>query len=233
MLKVIDIHTYYGESHILQGVSLNVPEGSVIGILGRNGMGKTTTLHSINGFNPPRRGEVRFKGNNIVGLPRYQIARLGISLVPQGRRIFPSLTVKENLIAAASKRGNQNWNLEKIFAMFPVVASRATHRGNELSGGEQQMLAIARALISNPDLLLLDEVFEGLSPLILNEIVKIIQLVKSMSFSTLLVEPNLTLATKMADHVYIMNKGTIVYEGDPQDLINNEELKSKFLGVST
>ena len=213
MLELKDIHTYYGDSYILQGVSLKVNEGSVVALLGRNGMGKTTTIRSIIGFNPPRRGVINFKDKNIAGLPPYAIAQMGIGLVPQGRDIFPSLSVKENLTMAA--RGNDkanNWTLDKVYALFPILKTRSANRGNMLSGGEQQMLTIARALMTNPSLLMLDEPSEGLAPIIVKEVGHIINQIKKSGLSILIVEQNLSLALNLADYVYILSKGQIVYE---------------------
>jgi branched-chain amino acid transport system ATP-binding protein len=231
MLEVVDIHTYYGESHILQGVSLKVEQGQVIALLGRNGMGKTTIARSIIGFTPPRRGVVRFKGKEINGLQPYQIARMGLALVPQGRGIFSSLSVKENLtIAARNSNRESAWNLERIYALFPILKKRANFYSNQLSGGEQQMLSIARALMTNPDLLLMDEPSEGLAPLIVQEISRVINQLKG-SYSVLLAEQNLSMALGLADYVYVISKGIVVYESTPQQLRNNEEIKGKYLGI--
>ena len=234
MLKLDDIHTYYGDSYILQGVSLEVAKGSVIAILGRNGMGKTTTIRSIVGFNPPRRGTVHFKGINITGLESYKIVQMGISLVPQGRRIFPSLSVKENLmIAARTKAGQRHgWDLDRVLSVFPRLKERIHYQGNSLSGGELQMLAIARALMSNPELILMDEPSEGLAPLLVRDVGSIIQQIKGEGdFSILLVEQNLKLAFEVADYIYIMSKGKMVYESKPQELKDNDEIKVRYLGV--
>lgn len=234
MLELKDIHTYYGDSYILQGVSLKVNEGSVVALLGRNGMGKTTTIRSIIGIAPPRRGEVVFKGENVAGLPSYAIACKGIGFVPQGREIFPSLSVKENLTMAARGGHKENdWTLEKIYDLFPILKKRAGNRGNMLSGGEQQMLSIARALMTNPDLLMLDEPSEGLAPIIVQEVGRIISQIKQSGLSILLVEQNLNMAISLADYVYIISKGQIVYDSTPDKLKDNEETKAKYLGIST
>jgi branched-chain amino acid transport system ATP-binding protein len=234
MLELKDIHTYYGDSYILQGVSLKVNEGSVVALLGRNGMGKTTTIRSIIGIAPPRRGEVVFKGENVAGFPSYAIARRGIGLVPQGREIFPSLSVKENLtMAARGGKEAKDWTLDKVYDLFPILKKRAGNKGNMLSGGEQQMLTIARALMTNPALLMLDEPSEGLAPIIVQEVGRIIGQIKQSGLSILLVEQNLNMALSLADYVYIISKGQIVYESAPDKLKHNEETKAKYLGIST
>ena len=233
MLELVDVHTYYGESHVLQGISLNVDQGSVVALLGRNGMGKTTAIRSIIGLTPPRRGTIRFKGEDVTGLEPYQIAQMGIGLVPQGRHIFRSLSVKENLIMSA--RGTEKpgaWSLDRVYSLFPVLKERANLRGTLLSGGEQQMLTIARALMTNPDLLLMDEPSEGLAPIIVQEVGHIIGHLKESGFSILLVEQNLPMALGISDYVYIISKGAIVHESTPEELRDNEELKAKYLGVT-
>jgi len=231
MLEVVDIHTYYGNSHVLHGISLKVEQGGIVALLGRNGMGKTTVARSIIGFTPPRRGVVRFKEKEIGGLEPYQIARMGLSLVPQGRGIFPSLSVKENLtIAARSGSQGEAWNLDRVYSLFPILKDRANLYANLLSGGEQQMLSIGRALMTNPDLLLMDEPSEGLAPLIVREISRVIDQLRG-SLSVLLAEQNLQMALGLADYVYVISKGSVVYESTPQELRNNEEVKSKHLGV--
>jgi branched-chain amino acid transport system ATP-binding protein len=233
MLQLVDVHSYYGESYVLQGVSLEVKEGSVVALLGRNGMGKTTTIRSIIGFTPPRRGVVRFKGKDITNLQSYQIAQMGMGLVPQGRHIFPSLSVEENLTIGATTRGKtEAWTLDTVYSRFPILRERANLSGNRLSGGEQQLLAIGRALMTNPDLLLMDEPSEGLAPLIVQEIDHIIGQLKKSGFSILLVEQNFPMALAVADYVYIISKGVIVYESKPEELRDNEEVKAKYLGVA-
>lgn len=233
MLEVADIHTYYGESYTLKGVSLEVKEGSVVALLGRNGMGKTTTIRSIIGFTPPRRGTVRFEGKDITRLQPYQIAQMGIGLIPQGRLIFPSLSVEENLTMAARTREKaEAWSLDKVYPLFPILKERAKYKGNLLSGGEQQMLTIARALMTNPDLLLMDEPSEGLAPLIIREVGRIISQLKQSGFSILLVEQNLPMALDVADYVYLISNGAIVYQSTPEELRGNEEAKTKYLGVT-
>ncbi len=231
MLKILDIHTYYGDSYVLQGISLQVAKGKVVGILGRNGMGKTTLIRSIVGFNPPRQGQILFKERDITQSPSYRIARMSIGLVPQGRRIFPSLSVLENLKVGARGKGADTWNLEKIFAFFPPLQARVHHKGNELSGGEQQMLAIARALMTNPELLLMDEPTEGLAPLLVRTIGEAILQLKEGGLSTLLVEQNLPFAIKVSDVTHVLSKGMIVYSSTPKELWENEQVKAQYLGI--
>lgn len=233
MLKLVDVHTYYGESYVLRGVSLQIPEGSVVALLGRNGMGKTTTIRSIIGFTPPRRGQVLFGSQEITELPPYKIAKLGIGLVPQGRYIFPSLTVKENLTMPSRGVGKtDSWSLERVYSFFPILRERSSCRGTLLSGGEQQMLAIGRALMTNPQLILMDEPSEGLAPLMVREVGKIIYQLKQKGFSILLVEQNLSMALKVASYSYILCNGKVVYESPPDQLRSNDEVKAKYIGVS-
>ena len=230
MLAIDDVHTYYGDSYVLQGMSLNVEKGSVVALLGRNGVGKTTLIRSIMGFTPARRGTIRFKDQDITGLPAQKIAQMGMGLVPQGRRIFPSLDVREHLSIAAKPRSG-GWDMQRVFSVFPRLEERIRHRGNRLSGGEQQMLASARALVGNPDFLLMDEPTEGLAPLLVQELGRTIQRLKDEGLSILLVEQNLPFALRLADHVYVMTKGRIVYESSPRELWENEEIKRSYLGV--
>jgi branched-chain amino acid transport system ATP-binding protein len=233
LLELIDVHTYYGATYVLQGISLEVKEGSVVALLGRNGVGKTTIIRSIVGFTPPRRGTIRFKGQNIAGLQPHQIAQMGIGLVPQGRRIYASLSVEENLtVAARGERKTGAWTLDRIYSIFPILKERDKYKGNLLSGGEQGILSIARALMTNPDLLLMDEPSEGLAPIIVKEIGRIIAQLKESGFSILLVEQNLPMALSVADYVYIISKGATVYESTPGELRDNEEAKAKYLGVT-
>ncbi len=232
MLQVDDIHTYYGDSYVLQGVSLRVEPGQVVCLLGRNGAGKTTTIRSIIGFAPPRSGKIIFKDRDITRLSSDRIARGGVGLVPQGRRIFPDLTVRENLmLAAREKRNGAGWGLAMLYEQLPQLRARERHRGDELSGGEQQMVAIGRALMSNPDLLLMDEPTEGLAPLIVREITRILLELKQKGQAILLVEQNLPLALQVADRIYVMSKGRIVFEGIPPSLSQNEEVKKQYLGL--
>ncbi len=231
LLEVEDIHTYYGKSYILQGVSLKVESGAVVALLGRNGVGKTTLIRSICGLTPPRRGTIVFNGRQIVGLPAHRISSMGIGLVPQGRRVFPSLSVGENLRVAARQRGSEGWSLERVLQTFPRLQERIQNRAGKLSGGEQQMLATGRALVGNPDLLLMDEPTEGLAPLMVAELGRVITGLKEAGLSILLVEQNLSFALELADHVYVMSKGHIVYDSSPQELLDNAEVKARYLGV--
>lgn len=230
MLELLDIHTYYGESHVLHGISMTVQQGSVVALLGRNGMGKTTTIRSIIGFTPPREGQIRFKKRDITKLKPYHIAKMGIGLVPQGRNIFPSLSVKENLTMAA-RQGSKNgeWSLDRVYAQFPILKERSKLKGNLLSGGEQQMLAVGRALMTNPDLLLMDEPSEGLAPLVVHDVGFIIVRLKKEGLSILLVEQNLPMGLGVSDYAFIISKGKIVYESSPNELEKNEKIKVKYL----
>src|SRR5207249_8227020 len=205
--------------------------GEVVTILGRNGMGKTTLMRSIIGFTPPRRGRVRFKGDDITRWPPYRMVERGMALVPQGRRVFASLTVRENLeVARHGQRGR--WTLPRVLELFPRLGDRVQNRGNKLSGGEQQMLAIGRALMTDPDLLLMDEPTEGLAPLLVREVGRVIVELKREGLSILLVEQNLPLALSVADGVHILSRGQIVHSSRPAELMANEEVKSRFLGVA-
>jgi branched-chain amino acid transport system ATP-binding protein len=230
MLTVDGIHTYYGDSYILQGVSVTVPPGTVIGLLGRNGMGKTTLIRSIIGFTPPRRGRITFRDEPLADKRPHEIARRGISLVPQGRQIFPSLNVIENL-TVAMREGRDGWTLERIFEFFPPLKERASHPGNRLSGGEQQMLAIGRSLMTNPSLILMDEPTEGLSPLYVQTVGQVIRRLRQAGIAILLVEQNLRFALKHTDYVHILNKGVIVHSSSPGELDANPAVKSRYLGV--
>jgi branched-chain amino acid transport system ATP-binding protein len=233
MLEVDGLHTYYGESHVLQGVSLGVGPGEVVGLLGRNGMGKTTLIRSIIGFTPPRRGAVRFHGLDITRWPPFRAVERGMGLVPQGRRVFPSLTVRENLEVARRRpaTGAGPWTLERVYATFPRLRERARNRANKLSGGEQQMLAIGRALMTNPELLLMDEPTEGLAPLLVREVGRAIGELKQQGLSILLVEQNLPLALSVVDRVHILSRGQIVHTCTPAELAADDAVKSRYLGV--
>ena len=235
VLDISDIHTYYGDSYVLQGVSLKVGPGQIVALMGRNGVGKTTTIRSIVGFSPPERGTITFKDVDITKMPSHEIAREGISLVPQGRRIFPSLTVAEHLDVfqrTGDSTSKQAWNLDRISELFPALERRMKQKASVLSGGEQQMLAIARALLTNPDLLLMDEPSEGLSPLLVQQVVEVIgHLRATAELPILLVEQNLSLALNLADYVYVMKKGAVAFEGPAEDLANAPDIQSTYLGV--
>jgi branched-chain amino acid transport system ATP-binding protein len=230
MLELVDVHTYYGESYVLHGISMAVQQGAVMALLGRNGMGKTTTIRSIIGFTPARSGTIRFEEEDITHRKPYEIAQMGIGLIPQGRNIFPSLSAKENLTMAARAKGKASeWSLDRVYGHFPLLKERENLKGNLLSGGEQQMLAIGRALMTNPTLLLMDEPSEGLAPLIVRDIGSIIRQLKNEGFSILLVEQNLPMALGVADYAFIISKGKIVYESSADELEANEEVKAKYL----
>ena len=231
MLKVIDIHTYYGDSHILQGISLELGTGKIIGILGRNGMGKTTLINSIIGFVPPRRGKIVFNGTDITHLPAHKRAWMNLGLVPQGRRVFPSLSVLENLYVGVRKQASGKWNEERIFSLFPSLKERVHNKGNELSGGEQQMLAIARALMTNPTVLLMDEPTEGLAPLLVADIGKTIMQLKDEGLSILLIEQNAPFALKNTEYVHVMSKGAIVHSSPSVELWERQDIKAQYLGL--
>jgi branched-chain amino acid transport system ATP-binding protein len=226
---VTDLHTYSGDSHVLHGVSRRVAAGEVVAILGRNGMGKTTLIRSIVGFTPPRRGRVQFNGDDITAWAPFRRVERGMALVPQGRRVFASLSVRENLEVA--RGGHGRWDREQVYALFPRLRERAPNRANRLSGGEQQMLAVGRALMSNPTLLLMDEPTEGLAPLLVREVGRVIGELKREGLSILLVEQNLPMAAAVADRVHVLSRGEIVYSGTPAALLTDEAVKSRYLGV--
>ncbi|MCW0208255.1 High-affinity branched-chain amino acid transport ATP-binding protein LivF [Achromobacter veterisilvae] len=229
ILHVDAIHSYYGKSHILQGVSLTLPQGTVVTLLGRNGAGKSTTLKTIAGVIAPKAGAVRFGGRDIAGLPAHKIAALGICLVPEHRGIFKLLTVEENL--KLGMRRDSPWQLDDIYRIFPRLKERRRNGGGQLSGGEQQMLAIGRALMNHPRVLMLDEPVEGLAPVIVEEIVAQIQSIKRAGVTILLVEQNLEVCTQLADRHFIIEQGTIVYEGSNADFMADENVKDRYLGV--
>ena len=233
MLQVSDMHTFYGRSHVLQGVSLKVDAKEIVCLLGRNGVGKSTTLKSITGLTPPREGSVHFDGKEMRGMKPHEIARRGISYVPEDRRIFPMLTVKENLFLGTKNLSNVNFeiksgNLEKMYGYFPALRARKKQMGGTLSGGEQQMLTIARGLMGNPRLMLLDEPFEGLAPMIIREIIKIITLMcQEEGLTLLLVEQNARLALKLANRGYVLEKGSVTFEGPRDIMLESEEVKKR------
>jgi branched-chain amino acid transport system ATP-binding protein len=231
MLEIEGLHTYYGASHILQGVSLKVQPGELVAVLGRNGAGKTTLIRSIVNFTPPRTGHVAFKGDSLIGVPSEQLVRKGLGVVPQGHRIFRSLSVDENLRVAARPRGQDGWSAAQIYALFPRLRERQAVRAASLSGGEQKLLATCQALMANPDLLLLDEPTEGLAPVMIQVLGQMVQQLKERGMSILLVEQHLRFALELADRVYVMNKGRMVWESTPDELERNTEVKGLYLGV--
>jgi branched-chain amino acid transport system ATP-binding protein len=231
MLEVKEIHTYYGTSHILFGISFNVKEGEAVCLLGRNGAGKTTSFRSIIGLTPPKKGSIKFRGQEIIGKPSYRIAKMGIGYVPDTRRIFPDLTVRQNILVARREKEKAVWNLETIYALFPKLRELDTHMGTQLSGGEQQMLTVARTLMTNPDLLLLDEPGEGLAPLVIQAMKEQLGEIKKLGITMLICEHNVGLATALSDRGYVIDKGTIRYQGTIEELQKNEEVRKKYLMV--
>ncbi len=244
ILSVTDVHTYYGDSHVLHGVTMSAAPGSVTAVLGRNGVGKTTLCRSLMGLTPARSGRIEFRGVDITALAPHAIAALGVGLVPQGRRMFSSLTVRENLAIAVRPPGasggadsrigsstDGGWTVEKVCAVFPRLGERMQNRGNELSGGEQQMLAIARALVANPTLVIMDEPTEGLSPAMVALVADLVRRLKREGMSVLLVEQNAAFAVTLADYVHVMSKGTIVHSSDPDSLWHDEDVRTRLLGV--
>jgi branched-chain amino acid transport system ATP-binding protein len=229
MIELKNVNAFYGLGHILHDLSLSVAESEVVALLGRNGAGKTTTLRAITGLTPPRSGEIRYKGRSIVGLGAHRISRLGIALVPETRDIFSFLTARENLSIA--RRKESRWQIDNVLARFPSLKERLANKGRELSGGEQQMLAIARALLTGPDLLLLDEPSQGLAPLVVNAVMSTIQELKKERVSMLLVEQNAEMALQLADRVYVIDHGTVVFEGTPAALRADRQVTTTYLGV--
>jgi branched-chain amino acid transport system ATP-binding protein len=231
MLEIENINAYYGDSHILHGVSLSVGEGEIVCLLGRNGAGKTTTILTVMGYLQPRPGRIRYRNRDIAGLPPYVIARLGFGFVPQERLIFPSLTVRENLTVFARTGGKGFWTLQRIFGLFPVLHARERNLGFQLSGGEQQMLSIARALMLNPAMLLLDEPSEGLAPMIVQQIIEVLAQLKQEGLAILLVEQSLRTAFAVGDRHHVLNKGEICFTGTAAELENNEYVLRNYLSV--
>ena len=233
LLEAQDIHTYYGPSHILRGINLRIRRGEAVSLMGRNGMGKTTTLRSLVGLTAPRRGRVAVRGRDVTGRPPHDVARQGIALVPEGRGIFPNLTVREHLLMAArpGTDGRRDWDLPRVLELFPRLAERADNYGNQLSGGEQQMLTIGRALMTNPDLLMLDEATEGLAPLIRKEIWHVIQRIKAVGIATIIVDKDIKALSAISDRSVIIAKGRIVFEGTTADLAAQPDITAKHLGI--
>ena len=233
MLQVRNLETAYGRSQVLFGVGLEIHEREVVTLLGRNGMGKTTTVKSIMGMLRPKAGEIRFNGTQTTALPSYRIAQAGIGLVPEGRQVFPNLTVQENLVATAANRSGSKepWTLARVYALFPNLENRKGNLGNQLSGGEQQMLAIGRALMTNPRLLILDEATEGLAPLVRVEIYHSIERLKASGLSILIIDKDVKALTRVADRHYVIEKGRVVWSGSSADLTANEDVQHKYLGV--
>lgn len=231
MLQVENLHTYYGDSHILHGVSLEVKEGQVTSLLGRNGAGKSTTLLTAMGYLTPRQGRVIYNGKDISGKPAYRISRMGLGFVPQERGVFPSLTVEENLTVAARPGRDGRWTLERIYELFPRLKERSRNLGFQLSGGEQQMVSIARALMLNPNVILLDEPSEGLAPLIVHEIIEIVKQLRSEGLAILLIEQNLSAALELGDVHYVLSKGQVCFVGDGETLRNDKQLLSDHLSI--
>jgi branched-chain amino acid transport system ATP-binding protein len=234
LLEVKGLNTFYEQSHILQGVSLNVDHGEIVCLLGRNGVGKSTTLKSIIGLVHPRSGEVIFKGQNVAGMAPHVISKLGVGYVPEDRRIFPTLTLRENLlmgIKPGQKGNGDGWNIEKVYKYFPALQARDKQKGGHLSGGEQQMLTIARTLMGNPEVLLIDEPTEGLAPKIVETVEQVIQDIHQHNIPILLVEQNMRVALRLAGRIYVISKGKIVFQGTGQELKEADEVRQKYLEV--
>ena len=229
ILQVDDIHTYYGDAYVLQGLSLELAQGQILGLLGRNGVGKTTLVNSIVGFNRPRRGRILFKGADITRLSSFETIRNGMGLVPQGRRVFASLTVEENLRVAGSENGT--WSLGRVYELFPRLEERRRQRAKTLSGGEQEMLSIGRALLTNPRLLIMDEPSEGLAPIVIQAVWQAVAKLKAQGLSILLVEQNAALALQLVDYVHVISKGRVAYSGAPKALWADDAVKSRYLGI--
>ena len=236
MLRIRDLDAGYGLSQVLAGIDLEVPDGKLVAILGRNGMGKTTLCRSIMSLQPPevRRGSIDYDGTELTRLPPHAVAQAGVGYIPQGRHVFGSLTVVENLTVAARRNGDGDgptWDLDRVWEMFPRLEERRSNRAEQLSGGEQQMLAIARALTTNPSLLIMDEPSEGLAPILIESVGEQLRQLKGASLSMLLVEQNYSLAIKLADLTYVLENGEVVFRGEPEELQKDEDVKSRYLGV--
>ena len=231
VLALDGIETCYGLSQVLFGVSLAIASGEMVTLMGRNGMGKTTTVRSIMGLTPARAGTIRFMGDDIRGLPSYKVAQRGIGLVPEGRQIFPNLSVRENLLATAVHRDGAEWTLDKVYALFPRLAERESSMGNQLSGGEQQMLAIGRALMTNPRLLILDEATEGLAPLIRAEIWRCLARLKELGLSILVIDKNVGALLRVADRHFLIERGRVVWKGTSPELAAAPDVQHRYLGV--
>jgi branched-chain amino acid transport system ATP-binding protein len=229
-LQADGLQTYYGKSHILRGVTIEVHEGEIVALLGRNGAGKTTTLRSLIGLTPPREGTVRFFGADVTGSPPYKLAAMGIGYVPEGRRIFTNLTVEENLMVPVERPGS--WTIPRVYEIFPRLAQRRFNKGSQLSGGEQEMLSISRALLLNPKLLMLDEPSQGLAPLIVEEVFKIVTAARREGVSVLLVEQNVRAAVEIADRAYVLDDGAVAYEGDAAEFGRDEQRVRELAGAS-
>jgi len=231
--EIKDVHTFYGQSHILHGASLEIEKGEIVALLGRNGVGKSTTLKSIVGLVPPRSGSVQFKGQEIMGLKPHKICRLGVGYVPEERRIFPNLTVRENLLVGLKpdQKVADPWTVEKIFGYFPQLEKRMDQKGGHLSGGEQQMLTIGRTLMGNPEILLVDEPTEGLAPTLITMVVDMLRLVHEQNGSILLVEQAMDVALSLGSRAYVMSKGEVVFQGTGEELQENEEVRKRYLEV--
>ena len=233
IIEAREIHTYYGDSHILHGINFSISAGETVSLMGRNGMGKTTLLRSLLGLTPPRRGTVKVFGRDMTGAPPEKVVRTGIAFVPEDRGIFPKLTVRENLVMAARSgpNGRREWDLDRVLDTFPRLAQRMTNMGNHLSGGEQQMLTVGRALMTNPDLILLDEATEGLAPLIRNEIWSVVRQIKESGIAAVIVDKDLKALLAVSDRNIIISKGRIVFEGSSEELASNPELHKQHLGI--
>jgi branched-chain amino acid transport system ATP-binding protein len=234
LLEIKDLHTYYDESHVLRGISLNVDQGEIVSLLGRNGVGKSTTLKSIIGILAPRSGQILFKSRDVSGMPPHKVANLGVGYVPEDRRVFPRLTVRENLlmgIKPGQKEASDGWSVDKIYEYFPPLKARDKQKGAYLSGGEQQMLTIARALMGEPEVLLLDEPTEGLAPMIVETLEQVVTDVNNRGVAILLVEQNLRVVLRLAKRIYVISKGKIVFQGNGEELKEAREIREKYLEV--